>query len=115
MSKFNQVANISFSIITEKEGEATEQELMYAVLRRLVMLKKDEIAEAVEFSGALDSDDRDQHFHRKLLSDVNNDRQELGEQVLEQLKSDVEAGDYTVLFSLLEFLPSKVLEDALPE
>ena len=111
--KYNSVGNISFSVITEEEGKITESELMYAVLRRLVTLRKDEIAEAVELSDSHESDDLDQLQHRQILHDANNDRQELGEELLEKLKGDIEQGDYTVLYSLLELLPSQVLKDAL--
>jgi len=111
--KYNSVGNISFSVITEEEGKITESELMYAVLRRLVTLKKDEIAEAVELSDFHESDDLDQLQHRQILQTANDDRQELGEEILEKLKEDIEAGDFTVLYSLLELLPSEVLKDAL--
>jgi len=113
MKKFNSVGNISFTVITKEESKITEAELMYAVLRRLVILPENEIAEAIELSDTSESNNIDRLQYDQTLDIANEDRSELSEKLLEKLKGDIEQGDYTVLFSLLEFLPSKILKDAL--
>jgi hypothetical protein len=56
-----------------------------------------------------------QEIINQVISDKKDEKQKLVDTVIENLKKDFEAGDYTVLDELLMFIKSKNLVQSLPE